>query len=1775
MKNFISRHTAASLSAAGAFLAVLVISACNPPVNPPPTPVKSFSTSITGTVKDRVGNLIDGVEVRVGDLAVKSAKDGSFSLKGVTHSGSFTLSAKKSGYKDYTKSIEAPQGKTTHNIQLAYGYKTTVTGRVNGPGNKSGITIKSDTGGETVQTGPDGRYTIVVEHAGKFILTADGKGQIGTSGEITPPTTPEKPDSEEPAEPIELAAAIETSLSGTVKDPLGNLLPGVQITSVPAAAATVTTDSDGAYSLTLKHAGEFKLTAKKAGYNDYSEDLSFPADGAQNKDIVLPFGISSNITAIITDRNGDPIDGADISYTIGTQTRNAVAVQNSAAKREYTFTVPNAGSFQLTVEKALFETTTTDPITVTQAAPVPSPAERTIEVPFLYTTRVRGTVFNDASTRVAVTGADVKAKALSGSPLKVDTTSAAASVKSNTTTGGYEITVNHQGSFTLEASKGNYTPGTINVTGRTDSSAVTGENIMVAFPYTTIVTGTISGLNPTPGGTNPRLSGAGVQALQSTPGGGDVASQNILVTGSRYTITVKHQGAFKLRFTPPPSSPGSTGPRYAAKDERITTTLANLTRNTVLPPGVSTSFTVKLEDPLGNAITNPGYAAADFTSSIGAAVEIDSPPSGGNYRLKVTTTGSGTFTITLPAKGFFGSVTSPSINAATPAATTIITVPYLYTTTVSGRVVQGGVTSSPPGIGNATITVQSGGTAAAPRLAVAAPVTTDNRSPSTRGNYSITVNHQGDFKIQAAKSGYASVNSPDITGFTTSGPNNKTQNISLGGASSFQVQVNDLHKTTNAEITGANFSIVTPSNANAKVVSQSPTSTPGLYNVRVAHRGSGNFTLRVSKNLFRTTNSGSINVSPTIAAQTIQMRYLYTTIVSGRVVQGGVTSSPPGIGNATITVQSGGTSAAPLLAVAAPVTTDDSTASTRGDYSITVNHQGDFSIEAAKTGYDTARKNITGIIASGIKSGEDISLGGSSSFQVQLNDNNKTANAGITGASFTTDTTSPATVTSSPVAGTPGRYNVRVIYNQASDTFNLKANNIPLFEAVNEAGISVTQATRITIGLDYRYTTTVSGRVVQGGVTSSPPGIGNATITVQSGGTPAAPRLAAITSPAAPVRTNDSSASTRGNYSITVNHQGDFGILAAKSGYASISARSITGITASRGTRPNEDFSLGGASSFQVQVNDFHKTTNAGITGVIFSTSTANANVVSQSPTSTTGLYNVRVAHRGRGSFTLSVRKNLFRNTNSGSINISSTIAAQTIRMRYLYTTTVSGRVVQGGVASSPPGIGNATITVQRGGTAAAPRLAAITSPAAPVRTNDSSASTRGDYSITVNHQGGFKVRAAKSGYASVNSPDITGFTTSGPNNKTQNISLGGASSFQVQVNDLHKTTNAGITGAAFSIVTPSNANANVVSQSAVTSTPGLYNVRVAHRGSGNFTLRVSESLFSTTDSSPITVSSTIAAQTIQMPYRYTTTVRGQVKRGSTSIGIANADISVGSTGSGTRERLAVITSAAASRRSDSSGNYNITVRHQGNFTVKAEKANHSENSINISSTGGTQNGRDIPLSASSSFRVQLNERYTTLNSSGNVQTLTSGIIGAVISISSSSTGVVTSLTSAAVDETASPGLYNVVVEYADSVPIDGTRSFTFEVTKALFANTRSPGISINTSIGTQTIVVPYRYTTTVTSGNVRTPAGAGLGGTANGSVTAVTTTGEILRAYSSTVKTWDPGGFYSSLTVNHQGKFTLVAKPTSGPYSTGTSDITTTTNVTSGDSRANINLTP
>ena len=197
-----------------------------PKGNPPPqtrTIPYAYTTTITGKVVTPAraadpakGSIITTAQVWAstdpGNKVTVDTADGSCTLEGVRHSGTFTIIA------DYTatdgnykagdpQSVTTTAAAHTQNVALKYGYPITLSGRVfdNPPGasviSRNGATViitVESRGLEVARTtsstleGNPGSYRVTFDHPGRFRITASFGGRshsFGAVGITTPTTT--------------------------------------------------------------------------------------------------------------------------------------------------------------------------------------------------------------------------------------------------------------------------------------------------------------------------------------------------------------------------------------------------------------------------------------------------------------------------------------------------------------------------------------------------------------------------------------------------------------------------------------------------------------------------------------------------------------------------------------------------------------------------------------------------------------------------------------------------------------------------------------------------------------------------------------------------------------------------------------------------------------------------------------------------------------------------------------------------------------------------------------------------------------------------------------------------------------------------------------------------------------------------------------------------------------------------------------------------------------------------------------------------------------------------------------------------------------------------------------------------------------------------------------------------------------------------------------------------------------------------------------------------
>lgn len=284
------------------------------------TPEITPTATVSGTVTLN-NTAVDGVTVQLTGTGEDTTDvEGVYGFINVAY-GTYTITATKTGYSDYSGQVEVNAATVTHNIAVAVSQDLPVPEE--GKGHISGYVydengdplknvectlynIGSSKEGERlliVYTDANGRYIYLnVDPASYQILFKLGGFIIPStiivvdSGNVgEPPPAPGTPDDP----PVDSPNPASTLLTGTVSGPIANgnsrvVIPqdgpiaNVQVTIDPLGAAIgATTNAQGVYLFTNPPTGNQAIRAEKFGYQQYNDVVNIVPNQTTVKNITM------------------------------------------------------------------------------------------------------------------------------------------------------------------------------------------------------------------------------------------------------------------------------------------------------------------------------------------------------------------------------------------------------------------------------------------------------------------------------------------------------------------------------------------------------------------------------------------------------------------------------------------------------------------------------------------------------------------------------------------------------------------------------------------------------------------------------------------------------------------------------------------------------------------------------------------------------------------------------------------------------------------------------------------------------------------------------------------------------------------------------------------------------------------------------------------------------------------------------------------------------------------------------------------------------------------------------------------------------------------------------------------------------------------------------------------------------------------------------------------------------------------------------------------------
>ncbi len=323
-------------------------------------------SSISGLIADAEGQPLEGCHVHAepwdGNAfgSASTDPDGSYTISGVKGDNDYLVGAGCPGYiTEYYSGVREPNGAArvhvlegqdtpdiNFNLDLAGTISGSATDDLENPLDDCWVYVTpwddSGTYGSG-QTSPDGSYTIDGLGTGDYRVNVKCDGHVsnyfdGVPGrdEATPVSVVEGQDTPS----IDFSLGLLGTISGVVTDGEGNPLNDCRVFAQsvedPIDGGIGFTDIDGSYTTTSLAAGEYRLDVECDGY--IREDCKDPGgwdgrspvtviDGQDTPDINLCLGMGSSISGVVTDAQGNPIEGANVWASRGVGPENAVVTK--------------------------------------------------------------------------------------------------------------------------------------------------------------------------------------------------------------------------------------------------------------------------------------------------------------------------------------------------------------------------------------------------------------------------------------------------------------------------------------------------------------------------------------------------------------------------------------------------------------------------------------------------------------------------------------------------------------------------------------------------------------------------------------------------------------------------------------------------------------------------------------------------------------------------------------------------------------------------------------------------------------------------------------------------------------------------------------------------------------------------------------------------------------------------------------------------------------------------------------------------------------------------------------------------------------------------------------------------------------------------------------------------------------------------------------------------------------------------------------------------------
>ena len=308
---------------------------------------------VSGVVTRNDGGLVEGATVTVQSLvgqrfafSTKSDAQGRYMIDGVP-AGAFglTASAGNGEVGSAGGSINADGESIQINLQLAAnGIVGTVFNRDGVTPVGAGVNVALNPGSVTTQTNAQGQYGFTVTQPATYTIeAADANGNRGRSSVALTAITPGDPRT------VNVVFLARGSVQGSVRDPSGNIQPGVPVTltssSLFGGTLTTTSDNEGRYRFDGVFIGEFSVYARNGSTNLAGVGRGRLAEENEVVTADVTLAATGSVSGrVLAQDNVTPVAGAQIEFNIA----GTAALRTTAnADGNFTFSVVPLGDFSL------------------------------------------------------------------------------------------------------------------------------------------------------------------------------------------------------------------------------------------------------------------------------------------------------------------------------------------------------------------------------------------------------------------------------------------------------------------------------------------------------------------------------------------------------------------------------------------------------------------------------------------------------------------------------------------------------------------------------------------------------------------------------------------------------------------------------------------------------------------------------------------------------------------------------------------------------------------------------------------------------------------------------------------------------------------------------------------------------------------------------------------------------------------------------------------------------------------------------------------------------------------------------------------------------------------------------------------------------------------------------------------------------------------------------------------------------------------------------------